>query len=98
MNKILMTIVAAFMAVACGGNKQSNPYTKILDQAYKAVEKGDFELTEELVYEYEVWLNGLSEDEAKVAEEEFTKWYEAKGERFEAMYEKALEAYGELYM
>ena len=93
-----MTIVAAFMAVACAGNKPSNPYTKILDQAYKAVEKGDFELTEELVYEYEVWLNGLSEDEAKVAEEEFTKWYEAKGERFEAMYEKALEAYGELYM
>ena len=50
------------------------------------------------MYEYEVWLNGLSEDEAMVAEEEFTKWYEAKGEQFEAMYEKALEAYGELYM
>jgi hypothetical protein len=98
MNKILMTIVAAFIAVACGGNKQSNPYTKILDQAYKAVEKGDFELTEELMYEYEVWLNGLPEDEAKVAEDEFTKWYETNGEKFEAMYEKAMDAYGELYM
>ena len=61
-----MTIVAAFMAIACGGNKQINPYTKILDQAYKAVEKGDFELTEQLLSEYEVWLNGLPEGEARL--------------------------------
>ena len=94
MNRILRTIVAAFMAVACGGNT----YTEILDQAYDAVEKGDFEKTEELLMKYQLWLNELSEDEATVAEEEFTKWYEAKGEQFEAMYEEALGAYGERYL
>lgn len=98
MNKILITVIAAIMAVACSGSRQSNPYTEILEQAYAAVEEGDFEQTEKLLLKYSDWLNGLSEEETIIAEEEFTKWYEAKGAQFEAMYEKALEAYGELYL
>ena len=96
MKKVIMIIAAAFMVLACGGNKSQDPYTKYFDQAYEALEKGDYELADELINEYGEWLMTLDEAETQVAMEKLEEWYDVHGEKLEAMYEKQLEeAYGD---
>lgn len=96
MKKVIMIMVAAFMVLACG-NKSQDPYTKYLDQAFEAMEKGDYEQAEQLLMEYEAWFAELDESEIEVAAVKLEQWYEANGDKFETMYEKYLDEIGVLY-
>ena len=97
MKKVIMIIAAAFMVLACGGNKSQDPYTKYLDQAYEAMENGDYELAEELLIEYQSWFVELDEAEMEEASARLEQWYESYGEEFEAMYEEYLDEVGDYY-
>ena len=97
MKKIIMIIAAAFMVLACGGNKSQDPYTKYMDQAYEAMEKGDYDLAEDLLNEYGKWIMTLDDAESEVAAAKFEAWYETYGEKFEDMYEDYLvDTYGDV--